>query len=124
MKPLFFLLIAACAPLAMAQGQTCSARSGEHVTPVIELYTSEGCSSCPPADRWLSSLPVEPAVVPLAFHVDYWDSLGWPDRFARPEFTRRQHEHGPAHHLGGPGHARGTREEGRRHRREHEREPR
>lgn len=88
---LFLPLIAALA-LPFAQAQSCSARSGDSVVPVIELYTSEGCSSCPPADRWLSSLPAEPAVVPLAFHVDYWDSLGWPDRFARPEFTRRQHE--------------------------------
>lgn len=85
-------LLLAAWPVAFAQAQACSARSGDTVTPVIELYTSEGCSSCPPADRWLSSLPVEPPVVPLAFHVDYWDSLGWPDRFARPEFTRRQHE--------------------------------
>lgn len=85
-------LLLAALPMAFAQAQTCSARSGDAVTPVIELYTSEGCSSCPPADRWLSALPAEPAVVPLAFHVDYWDSLGWPDRFATPEFTRRQNE--------------------------------
>jgi hypothetical protein len=82
----------AALPVAFAQAQTCTARSAATVTPLIELYTSEGCSSCPPADRWLSTLPVEPAVVPLAFHVDYWDSLGWPDRFASPAFTRRQDE--------------------------------
>lgn len=85
-------LLLAALPVAIAQAQTCAARSGDAVTPVIELYTSEGCSSCPPADRWLSALPAEPASVPLAFHVDYWDSLGWPDRFAAPEFTRRQNE--------------------------------
>jgi hypothetical protein len=85
-------LLLAAWPFALVQAQTCSARSGDTLTPVIELYTSEGCSSCPPADRWLSALPLEPAVVPLAFHVDYWDSLGWPDRFATPEFTRRQNE--------------------------------
>lgn len=85
-------VLLAALPVTFAHAQSCSARSGDAVTPVIELYTSEGCSSCPPADRWLSSLPPEPAALPLAFHVDYWDSLGWPDRFATPEFTRRQHE--------------------------------
>ena len=85
-------LLLATLPAAFAQAQGCTARSADTVTPVIELYTSEGCSSCPPADRWLSTLPVEPAAVALAFHVDYWDSLGWPDRFASPEFTRRQNE--------------------------------
>lgn len=89
-RPIALLL--AALPAAVAQAQTCTAHSADTVTPVIELYTSEGCSSCPPADRWLSTLPVEPASVALAFHVDYWDSLGWPDRFASPEFTRRQNE--------------------------------
>ncbi len=84
--------LVACAPLALAQGGSCSARSGDVVTPVIELYTSEGCSSCPPADRWLSRLKADAPVVALAFHVNYWDRLGWPDRFASSEFTRRQAE--------------------------------
>lgn len=61
-----------------------------HAVEVIELYTSEGCSSCPPADRWLASLPERPDLAILAFHVDYWDALGWPDRFARAEFSARQ----------------------------------
>jgi hypothetical protein len=63
---------------------------------LVELYTSEGCSSCPPADRWLSSLRssglVPTRVVPLAFHVDYWNDLGWPDRFSERRFTVRQRE--------------------------------
>jgi hypothetical protein len=80
------------APLALAQGGSCSARSGDAVTPVIELYTSEGCSSCPPADRWLSRIRPDAPVVALAFHVNYWDRLGWADRFASSEFTRRQSE--------------------------------
>ena len=58
--------------------------------PVVELYTSEGCNSCPPADRWLSKLKADPTVVALAFHVDYWDRLGWKDRFASAAFTQRQ----------------------------------
>jgi hypothetical protein len=57
---------------------------------VVELYTSEGCSSCPPAERWLGRLAARDDVIALAFHVDYWDGLGWKDRFARPQFTQRQ----------------------------------
>jgi hypothetical protein len=57
---------------------------------VVELYTSEGCNSCPPADQWLSALPRDGSVLALAFHVDYWDSLGWTDRFADAAYTSRQ----------------------------------
>ncbi len=77
-------------PGAAFAAASCSARSAALAPPVIELYTSEGCSSCPPADRWLSRLKAEPAVVALAFHVDYWDRLGWKDRFANPVYTQRQ----------------------------------
>ncbi len=68
--------------------------SGRQKVSLIELYTSEGCSSCPPADRWLSAVGDGAAlwenVVPVAFHVSYWDRLGWPDRFAQPKFDTRQ----------------------------------
>lgn len=67
----------------------CTATSGPNITPVIELYTSEGCSSCPPADKWVSSLKGKGLVV-QAFHVGYWDYIGWVDRFAAPAHTARQ----------------------------------
>ncbi len=69
--------------------------SGAPGIAVVELFTSEGCSSCPPADAVLERIASEPRagggrVVPLAFHVDYWDGLGWPDPFSSPVFTERQ----------------------------------
>ena len=68
--------------------------SGPDRVALLELYTSEGCSSCPPADRWLSSMVNNEGlwtnVVPVAFHVDYWDYIGWKDRFASPRFSERQ----------------------------------
>ena len=75
-----------------AAGQ-CSAKSGNETAAILELYTSEGCNSCPRADKWVSSLapsgykPTQ--IVPLAFHVDYWDYIGWADRFANKEFSGR-----------------------------------
>ena len=78
---------------ALAQTpQSCEARAGAQPPAVIELYTSEGCSSCPPADRWLSTLKGRSDVIAMAFHVNYWDKLGWPDRFATPAITERQHQ--------------------------------
>jgi hypothetical protein len=64
---------------------------------LVELYSSEGCSSCPPAEAWISRLKSDPRlwkqIVPVVFHVDYWDGLGWPDRFARKAFTERQSQY-------------------------------
>ena len=54
---------------------------------IVELYTSEGCSSCPPAEKLLEKLSARRDIVPLAFHVDYWDELGWRDRFSMKEAT-------------------------------------
>lgn len=69
--------------------------SPSHQVPVLELYTSEGCSSCPPADAFLAqvrdTLPVD-QVTPLALHVDYWNYLGWEDPYAKAEFTQRQRQ--------------------------------
>jgi hypothetical protein len=72
----------------------CRVSTGARATSVIELYTSEGCNSCPPADKWLSQLPEvrKGEAIALAFHVDYWDYIGWKDRFANPQYSARQHE--------------------------------
>ena len=68
--------------------------SGERQVALVELYTSQGCSSCPPAEAWLGELKQNPllwkTVVPVAFHVDYWDYLGWKDKFANPAYSARQ----------------------------------
>ncbi len=69
--------------------------SGTARVTLVELYTSEGCSSCPPAERWLGELRGAPGLwrdfVPVAWHVDYWNRLGWPDRFSTKDITARQY---------------------------------
>lgn len=92
MKLLALLLMSI--PFATVAAE-CSVRSGPNTAALLELYTSEGCSSCPPADRWLSAFTPVVAngdVVPLAFHVSYWDYIGWKDAFADPRYTERQRE--------------------------------
>ncbi len=81
----------ATATAAFGMQNQCAATSGPQVTPVLELYTSEGCSSCPPADQWISGFKGQDPVV-LAFHVGYWDYIGWVDRFATPAHTTRQRD--------------------------------
>lgn len=63
---------------------------------VVELYTSQGCSSCPPADEFLGKLAKRDDVIALSLHVDYWDYIGWKDIFATPQFTKRQHAYARA----------------------------
>ncbi len=94
-RPLLCMaVLVAWASTAGAATPDCSVRSGDRAVPLVELYTSEGCSSCPSADRWLSGRVADGGHGAnwLAFHVDYWDSLGWPDRFASPRHTERQRE--------------------------------
>jgi hypothetical protein len=66
---------------------------------VVELYTSEGCSSCPPAEIQIGKLAKQHDIIALAFHVDYWDSLGWRDRFGLPEAVARQRQYAHTLHL-------------------------
>ena len=72
-----------------ATASECSAKSGVATVPLLELYTSEGCSSCPPADKWMRSIQSN-KVTPLAFHVDYWNDIGWKDKFSKAEHSERQ----------------------------------
>jgi len=85
--------IAAAGPAA--QAGECRAATAGQTNVLVELFTSEGCNSCPPADRWLSGLDPGSAgqgqIVAVAWHVDYWDYIGWKDRFAQAAFSERQH---------------------------------
>jgi len=83
---------------SVSHGQTFSSTNKQ--VNLIELYTSEGCSSCPPADKWLNKLASADGLwtrfIPLAFHVDYWDYIGWKDPYAQPRYTQRQYQY---HHA-------------------------
>lgn len=89
-RPVITVAIAVAMLLSAATGiaeTRCTAASGKHRVPLLELYTSQGCDSCPPADRWLSELGQRgldsKRVVAIALHVDYWNYLGWTDPFAK-----------------------------------------
>ena len=87
MRTIFSGLIPLVAVIAGAQNHPLVFKSAPTQTALLELFTSEGCSSCPPAERWLTSLKESARLwkefVPVAFHVDYWDHLGWRDRELR-----------------------------------------
>ncbi len=94
LKPFMAVALALFAASVLpAADFSCSSGTGR--VALVELFTSEGCSSCPPADRWLEDLRSQPGLwrdfVPVGFHVNYWDNLGWPDRFASRQFTQRQY---------------------------------
>jgi hypothetical protein len=99
---LFTLVSGASAADATSAAARCTAVSAPHRTALIELYTSEGCSSCPPADDWLGRLGAAAnpeMIVPLALHVTYWDSRQWRDRFSDERFDARQRDQ--MHRTGG-----------------------
>jgi hypothetical protein len=83
-------IVKAACGLWLAVAGAAAAQSVSEPVVVVELYTSQGCSSCPPADEYFALLATDPRVIPLALHVDYWDYIGWEDRFADPRFTDRQ----------------------------------
>lgn len=68
----------------------CEAQSGAARVHLVELYTSEGCNSCPPAEQWMSTIRDSERLIGLEFHVDYWDSPAWRDPYARPAYAKRQ----------------------------------
>ena len=94
MRATLFCLSAQLVVTVNAQNESITFQSSREQTALIELYTSEGCSSCPLAETWLSRLKESPGLwkdfVPLAFHVDYWDYLGWRDPWASKSFSDRQ----------------------------------
>lgn len=105
MKKLILLVLLALSTNAMAQSpdvaqaddnRTNSVKSPQNRVALLELYTSEGCSSCPPADRFLSELTSagisSKQLIPMAFHVTYWDYIGWKDRFASEQYDNRQRD--------------------------------
>ena len=89
-----FIILATVSLSAALPADACRLQSASGKSTMIELFTSEGCSSCPPADRWLSQLKSSPLlwkkIIPIAFHVDYWDYLGWKDRLASNRNSLRQ----------------------------------
>ncbi|MGH8750386.1 MAG: DUF1223 domain-containing protein [Burkholderiales bacterium] len=98
MKNTFFLItgfLAMALPVSAVAAE-CAVKSGAQRVALLELYTSEGCNSCPPTDEWVSKLPAKglpsERLVPLAFHVDYWNYLGWRDVFSQAKFTERQRQ--------------------------------
>lgn len=100
MNKILMSLVLAATISAGSQAAPIRFQSGEKQVSLVELYTSEGCSSCPPAEAWLARLKASPDLwkkfAPMALHVDYWDSLGWKDRWSSPEFTGRQRAYAEA----------------------------
>src|SRR5579862_2415659 len=91
-----YMILAVLAGIA-ANAAPLQFQSSERQVALVELYTSEGCSSCPPAESWLSGLKEKPGLwsefVPVAFHVDYWNSLGWRDKWSSQQYSDRQRDY-------------------------------
>src|SRR5690606_34105847 len=87
----------AAAALAVSAMTAVPARAGDQPAEkplgVVELFTSQGCNSCPPADEFFAELAANPDLVALSYHVDYWDYLGWRDTLSRKENTERQYDY-------------------------------
>jgi len=94
MKLICLFALLAC---ATANAAPVVFQSSEHQTALLELYTSEGCSSCPPAEAWLNKLKSGPGLwrefVPVAFHVDYWNNHAWSDKFSSEQYSTRQRDY-------------------------------
>lgn len=101
--PLITLLIFTYLFTTEVQSETVLS-SGNRQATLIELFTSQGCSSCPPAERWLGKLERDPRlwseIIPVAFHVDYWDYIGWQDTYAKAEFSARQRRYRSDNSIG------------------------
>jgi hypothetical protein len=96
-----FVLLGIVSGCSVAASEPRTGPAGSGAPILVELFTSQGCSSCPPADRLLARLAATGAledrpVIPLAFHVDYWNDLGWADPFSSPAWTERQHAYARA----------------------------
>jgi hypothetical protein len=97
-----FLALLLGLPVLLMASEPKTFSSGENRVHLLELYSAEGCSSCPPAEAWLGELRDAPGLwrdfVPVSFHVDYWDRLGWRDRFANKAYTARQYAYADRWH--------------------------
>jgi len=97
MKPILALLVGACFVLALGR-PVLSQDAAVHTGIVVELFTSQGCNACPPADAFVGELVKRNDVIALTFNVDYWDYLGWRDTLASPAHTERQRSYAEAMH--------------------------
>ena len=86
---LFILMLLVPALLPVARGPAYA----DEPPVVVELFTSQGCSSCPPADKYFGELAKRPEILALAFHIEYWNYIGWPDPYSKPWATRRQRDY-------------------------------
>ena len=100
---IILLMCLACFAVNVNAEQLVEFSTGTQQTKMVELFTSQGCSSCPPAEHWLNKFEnsgkLWSEVVPIAFHVDYWDRLGWPDPYANHAYSTRQYRHQQQGHV-------------------------